>query len=87
MARLREGETTNASSNRPRNDAFCYLVAGKFLAADIPIVNVDGIFSCRFDGYETNADFTFAWKEKLITVECKRPQSEKQLLRRAKPAR
>ena len=84
---LREGETTNASSNRPRNDAFCYLVAGKFLAAGIPILNVDGIFSCRFDGCETNADFTFAWKEKLITVECKRPQSERQLLRRAKHAR
>ncbi len=84
---LREGERINASSNKPRNDAFCFLVAGKFLAAGIPVVNVDGTFSRRFDGYETNSDVTFAWKEKTITVECKRPQSERQLLRRAKQAR
>ena len=84
---LREGEKTQSSNNRPRNDAFCYLVAGKFLAAGIPVVNVDGIYSCRFDGCATNADFTFAWREKLIIVECKRPQSERQLQRRAKQAR
>ncbi len=84
---LCEGERPNVSSNRPRNDAFCYLVAGKFLASGIPVLNVDGIFSCRFDKCETNADFTFTWNDKLIPVECKRLQSERQLLRRANQAR
>ena len=62
---------------------FVIFVAGKFLASGIPVLNVDGIFSCRFDKCETNADFTFTWNDKLIPVECKRLQSERQLLRRA----
>ncbi len=84
---LGDGERPNASSNRPRNDAFCYLVAGKFLASGIPVLNVDGIFSCRFDECEANSDFTFTWQEQTIAVECKRLQSERQLLKRANQAR
>ena len=83
---LRESETTGSSNNRPRNDAFCFLVAGKFLAADIPVVNVDGI-ALRYVICESNADFMFRWKESYFDVECKRLQSENQLLKRAEEAR
>ena len=83
---LRENETTRSSNNRPRNDAFCFLVAGKFLAADISVVNVDGIAS-RHAICESNADFTFRWEETYVDVECKRLQSENQLLKRAEEAR
>ena len=40
---LREEENAAASSNRARNDAFGYLVAGRLLAAGVPVVAVDGI--------------------------------------------
>ena len=83
---LREDETMNALSNRPRNDAFCFLVAGKFLAAYISVVRVDKIAS-RHATCESNADFTFRWEESYIDVECKRLQSEKQLRKRAEKAR
>ncbi|MCY3729468.1 MAG: hypothetical protein OXF97_10805 [Nitrospira sp.] len=83
---LREDETMNALSNRPRNDAFCFLAAGKFLAADISVVRVDGIASRKATS-ESNADFTFRWEESYIDVECKRLQSENQLLKRAEEAR
>lgn len=73
---LREDETPKTSSNRPRNDAFCYLVAGKFLSASISVVSVDGISSRRFT-CETSADLTILWENKLVSVECKRPQSQK----------
>ena len=83
---LREDETMNALSNRPRNDAFCFFVAGEFLAADISVVRVDKIDS-RHATCESNADFTFRWEESYIDVECKRLQSEKQLRKRAEKAR
>ncbi len=83
---LRENETTRSSNNRPRNDAFCFLVAGNFLAADISVVNVDGIAS-RHAICESNADFTFRWEGNYFDVECKRLQSENQLLKRAEEAR
>ena len=83
---LVENERIRSSSNRPRNDAFCFLVTGKFLAADISVVKVDGIAS-RHVICESNVDFTFRWEESYIDVECKRPQSEERLLERAKEAR
>lgn len=83
---LREDETMSALSNRPRNDAFCFLAAGKFLAADISVVRVDGIAS-RQATFKSNADFTFRWEENYVDVECKRLQSENQLLKRAEEAR
>ena len=84
---LSKGETPRSTSNnRPRNDAFCFLVAGKCLASDITVVNVDGIASCRFK-YETNADVTFKWEGELLDIQCKRVQSKRQLLKQAKKAR
>ena len=83
---LRENEIIKSSSNRPRNDAFSFLVAGKFSAADIPIVQVDGI-ALKEVVCDSRADFTFRWGENEFNVECKRPQSKKQLPKRAKEAR
>ena len=75
---LREDEAPGTSSNRPRNDAFCYLVAGKFLSASISVVSIDGLPSRHF-AYKTSADFAFLWDAKLVSVECKRPQTQKAL--------
>ena len=85
---LPEHEMPSASSNRPRNDAFAYLVAGKFLSAGISVVSVDGVASRHFE-CKTQSDFAFVWeaKEYPIAVECKRPQSIKKLTRLAKEAR
>ena len=82
---LREDEMPKTSSNRPRNDAFCYLVAGKFLSAAISVVSVDGISSRHFT-CETSADLTFLWENKHVSVECKRPQSQEAMRGLAKKA-
>ncbi len=82
---LRESENPGTSSNRPRNDAFCFLAAGKFLTVGINVVNVDGVAKSGF-AYGLRADFAFKWKESIIVVECKRPQSEKTLCKRVKEA-
>jgi hypothetical protein len=71
---LREEENPAESTNRPRNDAFGYLVAGRLLAAGIPVVAVDGI-RMRDTIYESEADVTFQWYGTLIDIECKRLQS------------
>ena len=73
------------SNNRPRNDAFGYLVAGKFLAAGIPVVSVDGKASGEV-AYESPADLIFRWGDISFNVECKRLQKEARLLERAKQA-
>ena len=83
---LREDEVTAASSNRARNDAFGFLAAGKLLAASVPVVAVDGIIA-KTATCESKADFTFQWKNGLIDVECKRPQTVGALRKRAKKAR
>ena len=78
-------EEGTGSNNRPRNDAFSFHVAGKFLASGISVVSVDGIASENGTD-QSNADFTFRWEDAYINVECKRLQSEAQLLFRAKEA-
>ena len=83
-ATLREGENAS-SSNRPRNDAFCLLVAGKLLAADIDVVAVDGI-AAGGAHCEQVGDVVVRSGGRLILVECKRPRSSKQLERRVKDA-
>ncbi len=80
-----DDERENSSNNRSRNDAFGFLVAGNFLAAGIPVVSVDGMAAGDFT-CQSNADFTFRWEDIYINVECKRLQSEPQLLKRAKEA-
>lgn len=81
-----EDEKSSTSSNKPRNDVFVYLMAGKFLAASIPVSTVDGICASP-DITESNADFSFRWNTLDMNVECKRINSPAQLLKRAKEAR
>jgi hypothetical protein len=78
---LREEENPAVSSNQARNDAFGYLVAGKLLAAGVPVVAVDGVMT-RDAACESEADVTFRWNETLIDIECKRPQSYAALVER-----
>lgn len=81
-----EDEKPSTSSNKPRNDVFAYLMAGKFLAARIPVSTVDGI-SASSDITNSTADISFRWNTRDINVECKRINSPVQLLKRAKDAR
>ena len=81
-----EDEKITTSSNKPRNDVFVYLMAGKFLATDISVGSVDEI--CPGPGItESTADFSFRWNAVDMNVECKRVNSPAQLPRRAKDAR
>lgn len=82
---LSDKENTRASSNRSRNDAYCYVVAGRFLEANIDVVAVDGI-SRRGDDCESRSDLLIEIDGEFLSVECKRLQSENQLLRRSKKA-
>jgi len=83
---LREEENPAVSSNRARNDAFGYLVAGRLLAAGVPVVAVDGYPYSRCD-LRIRSDVTFQWHGTLIDIECKRPQSYAALEARTKEAR
>lgn len=83
---LREEENPSASTNRPRNDAFGYLVAGRLLAAGVPVVAVDGI-NGRDTSCSSEADVTFRWKATLFDIECKRPRSDMALGVRTAEAR
>ena len=83
---LTDGEKTSNSGNKPRNDLFVYLMAGKFLAAGIYVDSIDGIFA-RSNVNASIADFSFCWNTLDINAECKRVNSPAQLPRRAKDAR
>jgi hypothetical protein len=83
---LREDEKPAASSNRARDDAFGYLVAGMLLKAGIPVVAVEGIVA-RDVKCDSEADITFRSSGSFIDVECKRPQRDVALVKRTKAAR
>lgn len=82
---LSESERPDASSNRPRNDAFVYFLAGKLLKAGLKVIAVDGMVAqgttCHKD-----ADITIDWHGSVIDIECKRPQSSKAFEKRIKEA-
>lgn len=83
---LTDDENTSNSGNKPRNDLFVYLMAGKFLAAGISVESIDGI--CAHPGVkESTADLSCRWNALDMNVECKRVNSPTQLPRRAKDAR
>lgn len=76
---LSDNESAEACSNRPRNDGFVYLLAGKLVhALRIQLLWVDG---CRDDrerhdlpnGFK--GDILLKMGGALIQVECKRPMS------------
>lgn len=77
---LSENESASANSNRPRNDAFVYILAGKLLkGGEARIVSVDGIKNTRGHSaqasQESPADIVLLFRESLIRVECKRPMN------------
>lgn len=75
---LSEDETI--SSNRPRNDGFVYILAGKLLhGSKVQIVSLDG---CRNSGLSTvlpgklfRNDIVILVEGEPIAIECKRPMS------------
>ena len=83
---IREDERPDTSTNRPRNDAFVHLLAGKLIRAGIKVIAVDGLVArgaaCHKDG-----DITFNWEGSVIDVQCKRPQSKESLDKRVREAR
>lgn len=83
---LRSDENPNRSTNRPRNNAFPVLLAGRFLAAGIHVNQVEGNYQ-RPSSIASNADFTFLRRGSEFNVECKRPYSMKGLVNLAEEAR
>ena len=83
---LREGEKSQTSNNRPRNDAFVYYLAGKLMSADLRLISVDGALARGVTGIE-DADITLLWDSDKIDVQCKRPQTLKAFYERVNEAR
>jgi hypothetical protein len=83
---LREAEKATASSNRPRNDAFSYLLGGTLISAGVPVVAVEGVKRAGFND-TSDADITFMSSGIYIDVECKRPQADGAVLPRMREAR
>src|SRR5207249_4222031 len=71
---LREDENPGTSTNRARNNAFVYLMAGKLIRAGVRVVAVDGIPAQGISCY-TDADINFEWSGSVVNIECKRPQT------------
>ena len=82
---LREDENPDASTNRPRNDAFVYLLAGKLIRAGLKVVAVDGVIAQGINCHK-DADITLDWSGSAIDIQCKRPQSHTALIERVKEA-
>jgi hypothetical protein len=82
---LREDDHPDASTNRVRNDAFVYLLAGKLIRAGVKVVAVDGIPARGVSCY-TDADINFEWSGSVINIECKRPLTQKALTKLVKEA-
>lgn len=73
---LSDDEKPDKGKNRPRNDAFPILLAGRFLSVGIPVLQVEGIGE-NGSGVNSIADFSFSWESSLTHVECKRLSSWK----------
>jgi len=91
---LREDERPANSGNRPRNDAFPILLAGKLNRAGIPVVAVDGAPVTHSDSSASQdfsrflaADIVVTCKGTFVAIECKRPQSKDIIGERAGEAR
>jgi hypothetical protein len=82
---LREDEKPRRSSNRARNDAFVYLLAGRIIRAGITVTAIEGTVAGDV-GPQKDTDITFMWEGSIIDVECKRPQRRKALEKRLNEA-
>lgn len=86
---LREGEIGNGkvkNSSIHRNNAFTYLLGGKFISCNIKVVSVDGISHIHNKRPVNFADITIDWNNLLIDIECKRPQNKKSIVGNFKKA-
>jgi hypothetical protein len=81
---LREDENP-IKSNRPRNDAFVLFLAGVLMKANIEVIAVEGIVAQGMDCHD-DADITIEWDGSVIDMQCKRPQTENALEKRAEEA-
>ena len=81
---LQEDELVNSSSNEARNNAFTYYISGLLLFRGLDVVLVDG---CPRQGADSlDDDILLNIDRTTITIECKRPQSRENILKRAKEA-
>lgn len=83
---VREDEKAETSSNRPRNEAFVYYLAGWLLGADVQLVAVDGVLAEEMSG-PRDSDISFVRDSEVVDIECKRPRSVNALEDRVKEAR
>jgi len=83
---LQHDENLDSSSNKARNNAFTYLLAGRLIASGIEVLTVDGI---RREGQsvEWKGDITIQQAGEPLDVQCKRLQKESSLINRVKEAR
>ncbi len=82
---LHEDESPDNSSNRPRNDAFVFLLAGKLLEAGVNVIAVDGTVLDSSE-WKSNSDITLSHNRSVIDVQCKRPLTLGQMQKRVKEA-
>ena len=85
---LREGENpaTRGASNKPRNDAFVYLLSGVLVSKRKDVLCIDGI-GRRNSSCTVTSDVVLRMNQLELSIECKRPNSEGALNRRTKEAR
>lgn len=87
---LSEDESPSANSNRPRNDGFVYILAGKLLHGEgIQIISVDGIgnrLNTTQVSHDDSSDIALVFQEILIRIECKRPMESTTLENNAETA-
>lgn len=83
---MREHEIPKTSSNRSRNDAFVYLLAGKLISSGVNVVAVDGIVRQGAIGSYKGADISINCDGAAVDIECKRPQNKRALEKRVKEA-
>ncbi|MBX9722582.1 MAG: hypothetical protein K2X81_14380 [Candidatus Obscuribacterales bacterium] len=77
-------EDEGINSNRPRNDGFVYILAGKLLhGSRAPILSVDGFRNTKLStiraGEVFTSDIVFLDHEEVIRIECKRPMTQETL--------
>lgn len=89
---LREDEQPHNSSNRPRNDAFTILVAGRLIRASASIMAVEGIKARNVADSkqlteQLRSDIVVYMGEDYVLIECKRPQSKEKIGPRIAEAR
>jgi hypothetical protein len=88
---LRENKIASANSNRPRNNAFVYIIAGKLVRGDgIRLISVDGTRNTEASQgpyeQEPSPDIVLSFQDNLIQIECKRPMSAETLDENAQSA-